>query len=65
MNESRDELILIACDLLQSMNAHVQSFTAQVFVDRARANMRAGNYINAVKYVKLAKGYIAPEGMTA
>lgn len=60
LTNDREELLTLICDVLASLAEDKPSFTAQSFVDRARANLRFGNYANAIKYVKLARDYVLP-----
>lgn len=64
MNNDRDELINMLCDVLMTLAETVPSYAAQTFVDRARANQRFGNYANAIKYLKMAQSYVLPERVT-
>lgn len=60
----RDEVLDILCDVLSALAEDKPSFTAQSFVDRARANIRCGNSERAIEYVKIAQSYVAPGRVT-
>lgn len=64
VNQQRDKLITMLADVLSEVASDAPNFTAQTFVDRARANARAGNYDQAVQYLEHARSYVMPERVT-
>lgn len=60
----RDETMSTLCDVLAHIAENEASYTAQSFVQRARANLRMGNFERAAEYAKIAKSYIVPERVT-
>lgn len=64
VNEQRDELITLICDVLQTLAEDSPSFTAQTFISKARAMQRCGQHERALEYVKVARSYIQPERVT-
>lgn len=64
VNQQRDKLITMLADILFELATEYPSFTAQQFVDRARANARCGNHEQALTYLEHAKSYVLPEKVT-
>lgn len=61
IHEQRDELLTLICDVLQSLAEDAPSFTAQQFVQKAKAMQRFGNHERALEYIKIARSYLLPE----
>lgn len=60
----RDDSLNMSLDILSILADGKAHYTAQSFIERARANVRCGNFERAFEYAKIAKSYVAPERVT-